>query len=508
MYVMINPPSATQYSDKEIREARDKLWAMGILHWKLDSCQKKLYDFYHTNPNKTVVVNASRRLGKSYFLLTIALERCIKVPNSIIKYVQPTRDMIRDNLNPDFELMLEDCPLDLRPVYKTQGNVWIFPNGSRINIAGTDGKNYNKLRGGNANLCIVDEAGFCSDLKHIINSILIPLTTITKGRIVLSSTTPTEPDHEFNEYMDYAEMNGNLIRKTIMDAIEDCRNDLKPRITEEIVADIIAAIPGGINSDSFRTEYMCQRVFNSSDAVLPEWNEAIQKDCIVVWPRPVFYDRYVAMDIGFIDLTVVLFAYWDYDNAVLVIEDEYVQSQGTTKNLAENIKKKESKLWTNAITGEFQPPYKRVSDNNLIVINDLQKDYGLYFSPTEKHDKLSYMSLLRTMIENRQVIVNPRCKTLISHLKSATWTKDKKDFKRSPDGAHYDGVAALLYLSRNLDKTRNPYPTGYKYSKMGPMSDLFIRDNEPASGTNEYLNKKIGEMFAGTSSFKRKSIKK
>ena len=104
--------------------------------------------------------------------------------------------------------MLEDCPLELRPVYKTQGNVWLFPNGSRINIAGTDGKNYNKLRGGNAHLCIVDEAGFCSDLKHIINSILIPLTTITKGRIVLSSTTPTEPDHEFNEYMEYAELNG------------------------------------------------------------------------------------------------------------------------------------------------------------------------------------------------------------------------------------------------------------------------------------------------------------
>lgn len=506
---MSNVAGAVIYADREIREARDQLWSKGILHWKLDSCQKKLYDFYHNNTNKTIVVNASRRLGKSYFLLTIALERCIKVPNSIVKYVQPTRDMIRDNLNPDFETMLEDCPLDMRPVYKTQGNVWLFPNGSRINIAGTDGKNYNKLRGGNAHLCIIDEAGFCSDLKHIINSILIPLTTITKGRIILSSTTPTDPDHEFNEYMEYAEINNNLIRKTIMDAIEDCKNDLNPRITEEIVADIIKSLPGGVGSDAFRTEYLCERTYNSSDSVLPEWNDEIQKDCIVNWPKPAFYDRYVAMDIGFVDLTVVLFGYWDYDHGVLVIEDEYVQKQGTTSQLAAAIKRKEAELWTNSITGEQESPYRRVSDNNLIVIHDLQMDYKLFFSPTEKHEKLTYLSILRTMIEQRQVMINPRCKTLISHMKSATWNKDKKDFKRSPDNGHYDGVAALLYLSRNLDKTRNPYPSGYRFSRMGSPSDIFVRDSYKSENTNERFNEEMNKMFLGVSSFgRRKSIKK
>ena len=101
-----------------------------------------------------------------------------------------------------------------------------------------------------------------------------------------------------------------------MDAIEDCKSDLNPRITEEVVSDIVKAIPGGVNSDAFRTEYMCMKISNSSDAVLPEWTAEVQQDCIVNWPRPMFYDRYVAMDIGFVDLTVVLFAYWDYDHSV------------------------------------------------------------------------------------------------------------------------------------------------------------------------------------------------
>lgn len=494
-------------TDPEIREARDILWEAGILHWKLDGCQKKLYDFYMGNLNKTIVVNASRRLGKSYFLITIALEMCIQKPGTIIKYIQPTREMIRDNLNPDFELMLEDCPLHIRPQWKGQGNVWIFPNGSRINVAGTDGKNYNKLRGGNADLCIVDEAGFCSDLKHIINSILIPLTTITKGRIILSSTTPTEPDHEFNEYMDYAEMNENLIRKTIYDAIEDQKNDLKPRLTNEIIDGIIAAIPGGVASDAFRCEYLCIKISNSDSSVLPEFTAEVQKDCVVEWPRPLFCDRYTAMDIGFVDLNFVIFAYWDYDNAVLVIEDEIVMNgpSSTTKILAEEIKKKEKELWTNRITKEFQSPYMRVSDNNLIVINDMAMDHGLYFQATEKHDKLTYMSHLREMIRSRQIVINPRCKRLITHMKGASWDKQKKDFKRSPDNGHYDGVAALLYLSRNIDKTRNPYPAGYRYSQLGPSHNVFIREQEIKPQDSEKRMAEIKKMFGERkSSFSRK----
>lgn len=494
--------------DQDIRAARDKLWEMGILEWKLDGCQKALYDFYHNRTDKTIIVNASRRLGKSFFLLCIALEMCIRKPGTIIKYIQPTREMIRDNLNPDLELMLDDCPIELRPTWKGQGNVWEFPNGSRINVAGTDGKNYNKLRGGNADLCIVDEAGFCSDLKHIINSILIPLTTITKGRIMLSSTTPTEPDHEFNDYMDYAEIQGTLIRKTILDAIEEQRNDVKPRITREIVADIIKALPGGENSDSFRTEYLCERITNSDSAVLPEFVPDVQKDCIVEYPRPLFYDRYVAMDIGFVDLTVVLFAFWDYDHQVLVVEDELVMSGNslTTSNLAENIKGKEKKLWMNHITREQEDPYMRVSDNNLQVINDLQMDYGLFFMPTEKHDKLSYIQNLRTMVGDRRIIINPRCKTLISHMRGATWDKQKKDFKRSPDKGHYDAVAALLYLSRNIQKTRNPYPNGYRHSQMGPASNVMILDREPKEGDPEMRYKQLEKMFKPpASSFKKKA---
>ncbi len=491
--------------EAHIREARNRLWYAGSLVWKLDSTQKKLYDFYHMKTDKTIVVNASRRLGKSYFLLTLALERCIKFPKSIVKYIQPTKDMIRENLNPDFEIMLEDCPVDLRPQFKTQGNVWVFPNGSRITLAGTDGKNYNKLRGSNADLCLVDEAGFCDDLKHIINSILIPTTLITKGRIVLSSTTPPDPDHEFVKQMENAEIHDTLIRKTILDAVEDSRHEVNPRINEGIVADIVKSMPNGMNSQEFRTEFLCELIFNSSDAVVPEFTKEVQDEVICSWPRPQFYDRYVSMDVGFADMTFIIFAFWDYDNAVLVIEEELILKGHDVgaKNISEKVKKIETTLWKNRITGEQPEPYLRVSDNNLILLNDLNQDYDLYFRPTEKHNREQYIVKMKTWVQENRIIIDPKCVNLISHLKGATWDKTRKDFKRHSDGHHYDGVAALMYLVRNLDESRNPYPQGYKFQKLGKRDDVWVNPKYEKQHNNEAFNQ-IRKMFETKSTFKRK----
>lgn len=489
-------------TDKEIKEARAILWSQGILEWKLDITQKKIYDFYNNNSEKTNVINCSRRLGKSYLLTIIAIEQCLKKPGSIVKFLQPEVKMIRTNIRPIMLEILEDCPKELEPTFKTQDNIYVFPNGSEIQLAGTDNGNYEKLRGGNAHLALIDEAGFCSDLEHIIRYVLIPTTTLTKGRIILSSSTPPHPDHEFIEYMRYAEHKNTLIRKTIWDAVEDMKNEANPRINSGLVADIIKSYPDGENNDAFRTEYLCEVIFNSKDSVVPEFTEEIQKDTIVNWSRPVFFDRYTSMDIGYEDLTVVLFGYWDFDNAVLVIEDEYVVNgpEMRTKLLAEAILKKENSLWKNHLTGEIEKPYLRVSDNNLILINDLQRDHGLTFFPTDKHNKDAYINQMRNMVQARQLIINPRCKTLINHLKNATWDKTRKSYKRSADNGHYDAVDALAYMVRNIDMNRNPYPKGFKYSRLAKNGPVFIRENSEDKNGIE----KLESILQRKSSFKLK----
>ncbi len=479
------------YTDDHIREARHRLWKMGCLVWKLSTTQKKIYDFYHGTTHKTTVVNASRRLGKSYGLVIMAIEECLKRDNTTVIFLQPEVKMIRSNIISIFDEVLVDCPRDLIPKYTSHDSVYNFNNGSKIKLAGTDNKNYDKLRGGQCHLAIIDEAGFCTDLKHIIKYILTPTTLRTKGRIVLSSTTPPQPDHEFITYMKLASEQGRLIRKTIFDARDDDRfSDSDHRITDEMIADVIKELDGGENDDSFRTEYLCEIIFNSDTSVVGEFTKEVQLDTIMEYRRPVYCDRYVSMDIGFRDLTAVLFGFYDFDNATLVIESELILSKDevNAKNVSEKVFKIEEKLWTNRLSGEIEPIYKRVADNNLIFINDLSINYGLHFLATEKQNKHQYINKMKIMVAARRIVINPSCKTLISHLQHATWNKTKDDYLRSAENGHYDCVDALAYMVRNLDETHNPYPNGYSFSKLGTRSSYFVNPNYTNTTNNETFN--------------------
>lgn len=493
-----------KYTEAEIKEARNSLWRKGNLEWKLDNTQKEILDNIKQNTGKVFVINCGRRTGKSFFLTIYAIETCLKNPKSIVKFLQPEQKMIRINIRPIMDEILADCPPELRPEFKTQDNIYRFPNKSEIQLAGTDSGNAEKIRGGNAHVCIIDEAAFVkSELSYIVRSILIPTTMLTRGKIILSSTSPKEEDHEFTKYMEQASINGRLIKKDIFQALKENEKLANRRITEEIIAEMIAEYPGGINDPEFKRECMNIIPKNGDTSVIPEFDDNVEKEvCVDNWPRPAFYDAYVGMDIGFKDLTVVLFGYYDFVNGVTVIEDEIVINghKMTTDKLAEDIRKKESELFTDKLTGEQKTPHLRISDNNLIVINDLQRLHGLTFLPTAKDNKDMQVNKLRMEVSAYKIIINKRCKTLISHLRNANWNKNRTEFTRNnADKSHYDALDALLYMVRNIDKNRNPYPRGYRANGQGDSSNTFFNPNSQLHNKNtETILKMLG----------RKSIKK
>jgi hypothetical protein len=163
------------------------------------------------------------------------------------------------------------------------------------------------------------------------------------------------------------------------------------------------------------------------------------------------------MDIGGRDFTAVLFAYYDFPNAKLVIEDEVVMGyKMTTDALASAIKIKESDLW------KGKPSYLRVADNNnIILLNDLSMLHQINFVPTLKDNFDAALNNMRMMIKSKKIIINPRCKTLIYHLESAIWNKARTSFTRSADKGHFDTVSALIYLCRNINLNKNPFPAGF-----------------------------------------------
>lgn len=461
-----------------LNEARAKLWEAGVLTWKLRSHQKKLYDSYTKCTDKIIVWNCSRRLGKSNTLCILALETCLKTPFSIVKYCcakqKDARSIIREIIRP----LIEDCPADLRPEYKTQEGMYLFPNGSVIQITGLDGGRADSIRGGSAHLAIIDEAGLVKDLQYVITNVLLPTTLTTKGKIILASTPPRSPSHPYvTQYLNAARIKGNLVTMTVYD---------NPYIDADELNNIIEEHHLKEKDPEFRREYMAEIIIDANYAIIPEFSDT--KDKIVKeWKRAPFYDGYVAMDIGVKDLTVVLFAWYDFLAHKIIIEDEYVVNgqRYNTNTLAENIKLKEKEVFSDRVTGEQLAPFLRVSDTALTVLNDLFTTHSLRFLPTRKDEADAALNNVRVMMQNEKIIIHPRCKTLINHLNSGVWNKNKTSYERSSDFGHFDAIDALKYLVRNVQTTKNPYPAGYL--DRSNYNDYIV--NEKQNKTNEEWKK-------------------
>lgn len=456
--------------------AQRELWRRGLLSFKLDTTQKELYNIFYSSKHKILTWLLSRRQGKTYTLCVLALEQCIRKPNSIVKFVSPTKIQVNNNVRPIFRQLLEDCPEDIKPEFRNKDLIYFFPNGSEIQLAGSDGGHAEKLRGGDSDLFFVDETGSCSDLGNLLKSILLPTTLITKGRGILASTPPRESEHEFLDYIEDAQLKGSLIKKTIDD---------NPRITGEQRAELIEEL-GGINSEECRRELFCEIIKDSKSSVLPEFNSVLEKRVVKEWPKPPFFDSYEAMDTGGKDFTVLLYGYYDFRADKIVIEDETVidfqNEDETIVKFVKEINTKETKLWTNAISGEYRPPHKRVSDIDYIFLKGIKDQsklihYGnqiISFENAQKDNKDAAIASLRIMLSAEKIIIDPKCVTLIRHLHNVKWDKNKTKFARSIDNGHYDAVDALIYFVRHVDYKRNPYPAHYQMN----MKDLFIRDPE------------------------------
>ena len=448
-------------------DAKKELWRRGVLSWKLDSCQKELYNLFYNSNHRVQTWLLARRSGKTYTLCVLALEQCIKVPNSIVKFASPTKLQITTIIRPLLKKILSDCPDDLKPEFRGKDFIYYFPNGSEIQLAGTDSGHAEKLRGGDSHICIVDEAGSCSDLENVVKSILLPTTLITKGRILLAGTPPQEPDHDFIKFIEEAEMRGSLIKKTVHD---------NPRITKEQLDEVIQEL-GGLNTDAAKRELLCMIIKDSNTCVIPEMTDELAKRIVKEWPKPPFFEAYVGMDLGFVDLTVVVFGYYDFRAAKIIIEDELV-IKGSELQLPTFIKKIEdieSRLWCNPLTNEMKD-VKRVSDINYIVTQEISRASNgkITFQVAKKDDNEAAINKLRVLLNSEQIIIHPRCQTLVRHLKNVKWKSltNKNVFARSPDDGHYDAVEALKYLVRHVNFNKNPYPAHYNLN----TKDLYINN--------------------------------
>jgi hypothetical protein len=320
---------------------------------------------------------------------------------------------------------------------------YVFFNGSEVRFKGLDKAGGDSVRGVKADLIVFDEACFMEDLRALVKDIAMPMVIANGGYMLFGSSAPSTPGHESLDIIQECEAEGVLIKRTIYDC---------PRWTPKQIEQFVREA-GGKDSTTFRREYMCELVADAERAIIPAATSE-NMEAIVRIPDPLTYvpDRYVALDIGFRDLTVALFGYWDYLRGVAVIEDELIlkENQATTDRIAQGIIAKEKQLWNNA------KPYKRVSDTDPRLIADLRKLSGIEFVATKKDNLMAQVNHVNLMVLNKQLVIHPRCKVLPTHMKYGLWNKQFTQFERSDALGHCDAVAALVYLIRNMARNNNP----------------------------------------------------
>lgn len=437
--------------------AIEKAWELGRLRYKLNSRAMWLpdYDKFHAMPaGETYVFECGRRTGKSSLLMLLCTEVCIANPGCIVGYIAPVREKLTEYVQPIIFDLIRDCPEAMKPEYNSKSNTLVFPNGSKLMFVGANNKSYVALRGFKLKMVAADEGAFMDDFGFALDQVLRPALFDSQGKFAIGSTPPPSLDHEFIEIADMAKAQGFYCHYTIDDA------GYPPEWIEREKKKYLRK--AGKGEADWRREYMAERIVDPTRAIIPEWND----DYIQEIPRDEFFQYYqyvVSLDLGWSDLTVVLWMYWDFKRATLVVEDELVLKgpSMTTDLLIKQIKDRDSLLLGEPGRGGKKVDIRVADVNNPLILQDMARLHGMAFHFPSKDRLEAMVNELRMLVGKGGLAVAPRCKVLIQTLKNGIWDESHKEFERAATTGHADAVAALLYGARAINSMRNPIPADH-----------------------------------------------
>lgn len=434
-------------------QAIKTLWQRGVLSFKYHSGQKVIEEKYNQVEGKLFVANISRRFGKTYWACTKAIETAL---NSKTKSIIATAFQVdcESIVTPIMFDILKDCPKNIYPHFNKTKKRFEFRNGSTIEILGLD-KNSNKLRGNKLNgLVILDEAGFIQNLSYLYSSIIMPATMYSDAKVIMISTPPVSPEHSFKSFCEKATLENAYVKLTIYD---------NPMVTPQ---EILEYKKECLTETDFQREYCAEFVTDANSQIVPEFNydkhtfKDSQRDEYFQ-----FYRKYICFDLGTIDPTAFIFAYYDWKQQKLIIESEeiLIGNEVTLSNINNVLTEKPKALTYDQI-------FRTISDSNeRILINDLNSTHKKDVITVKKDEIFAMNAHLRQMFKDDKILISESCKNLISQLMYGVWNKNKTDFARM-NGHHNDFIAAITYLSRSLSEEYSPIPKMYGIKS----DDLYI----------------------------------
>lgn len=416
-----------------------ELWAQGVLFWKLWPQQMPIYETVRALPRdvQTVVFLCARQFGKSVLVVCLAVEDCLQNPDIIVMIIGPSIKQTRAIVRPRMKLICKDAPDGLiRPV-KSE-DTWYFSNGSELKLGGFD-TNSAAQRGKTIYKIYLEETGDSEgdDYVDFLRSDLSPaLTHSAHAQIIHATTLPKVPDHPFVlETLPEAALNGSLFTFTIHD---------NKKLSKEKY-DQCVKLCGGEHTTSFKREYLCQQVRDSGIILAPEFDELIHvRNC----PEPEYAFFWTSGDTGIVrDLNVFHLWCYDFKRAKKLVLDEcwFPPDIGTGKMVE-------------AIRGiEGTRKVARWIDTDTRLRLDLAAQHNFPTNLPSKDELEPTVNLVRVELQRCTVEIDPKCKLLITTLRSGTFNKNRTDLARTIALGHMDAFMSFAYGLRHAN-TANPYP--------------------------------------------------
>ena len=450
-------------------ELTDYEWYHGDLSWQLRRHgQTRIYKFIHAwkyegAEVKPIVVNAHRRLGKSYLNALMAIDAAKATPNYIVKLICGEKEQVRDVYEPLIYQILETCPPDLYP--KVRGTRLYFENPawptkgrSLLQLCGANYKKGDMARGTACDRAFLDEVRDFKELEYFVTAVL---SHQFQGRpdpcLVITSTPPWTMDHPFTR------PETGYIPRSMVDGRYICvPGSENPDFTERDKRIVLGMIPGGEKDPAYQREVECKLISDVGRLIIPEYQTAHEEVAVEEIVRPDFFLPYVVIDSGFDpDYTAIIFGYPDFLSQHLVVEAEVVEKRMATRRIADATRAMMEKL-------EYDKQWYKpilLADMDERGVTDLRREYKLSFLPVEKYDSKSGVATFRSRIGDRAFrLVKPGCPQLHYQLLHGIWddAEKHKDFARSETLGHCDALKAAIYFNRMANFRFNPYPAGWR----------------------------------------------
>lgn len=473
-----------------VRAVRAELWRRGMLREELDPTQQEIYDAIHGSPRMQFVLEAARKLGKSYLLGALALEACINNPGQRVNWCLPTGKQAVETAVPILRELSKKAPPECRGEYNGQSGHWTLPNAAYVVLFGAkDEKDADRGRGPQAVMSLVDEGAFFPSamLPYVQRSVLMPQHLRTGGRIILASTPPVSMGHSWVRIAANARLGGAYAHRTVWQ-----NGSMKPEAIRHMLSETAAA--AGLTLEQYmltaeyRREYMAETIVDETRAVVPEF--APNEEAIVgEFELPAHFDAYTGTDIGYaVHASAVVYAVADFEEQRLLVVDESWLERANTRQLAEEMLRQEKVYWPHLLAGNRardngnrEQVFRTIDDTGRIVA-DLWDQHQLSTAPAEKADRDHNLALLRNLCLAQRLRIHPRCKRLIRQLRTATWNATGKQMEESVEDLHFDLVPALYQAVRDYWglRHRNPFPPlvagpGQRLRNQGPQVNQFAK---------------------------------